>query len=123
MMKNCDEKLAPRPLLPFGKNRRSNAPALRASLRVTEKYTIITNILKVVAHLQLEVCKSSQDLFKHPTNKNHHNYLQNHIKSISTRSLSNNQRSNNFLNIRSVVVTTYCYGLSLLEKHAQLHAL
>jgi len=63
---------------------KSNAPALRASLRVTEKYTSITNILKTVAHLQLEVCKSSQDLFKHLTNKNHHNYLQNHIKAIST---------------------------------------
>jgi len=23
------------------------------------------------------ICKSSQDLFKHPTNKNHHNHLQN----------------------------------------------
>jgi len=40
------------------------------------------NTLNAGAHLQLEVCKSSQDLFKHPTNKNHHNYLQNHIKSI-----------------------------------------
>jgi len=29
--------------------------------------------LTSVAHLQLEFCKSSQDLFKHPTNKNHHN--------------------------------------------------
>jgi len=27
--------------------------------------------------LQFSVCKSSQDLFKHPSNKNHHNYLQN----------------------------------------------
>jgi len=60
------------------------APTLRVSLRATEKYTSITNILNVVAHLQLEACKSSQDLFKHLTNKNHHNYLQNHIKSIST---------------------------------------
>ena len=113
MIKYCDEKLAPRPLLPFWKNRGSNAPALRVSLRVTENYTIITSILNAVAHLQLEVCKSSQDLVKHPTNKNHHSYFQNHIKSISTWSLSNNQRSNNFLNIRSVVVTTNCYGLSL----------
>jgi len=63
MIKYCDEKLAPRPLLPFWKNRGSNAPALRVSFRVTEKYTIITNILNAVAHLQLEVCKSSQDLF------------------------------------------------------------
>ena len=110
----CDEKLAPSPSPPFWKNRGSNAPALRTSLRVTEKYTIITNILNAVAHLQLEVCKSSQDLFKHPTNKNHHNYLQNHIKSISTWSLSNDQRSTNLLNIRHVVVTTYCWGLSLL---------
>jgi len=38
-------------------------------LRVTEKYTIITNILNVVAHLQLQVCKSNQDFFKHPTEK------------------------------------------------------
>jgi len=54
------------------------------SLRVTEKYTIIvmTNTLNAVAHLQLEFYKSGQDLFKHPTNKNNHNYLQNHIKSI-----------------------------------------
>jgi len=58
--------------------------------------------------LQLEVCKNNQDLFKHPTNKNHHNYLQNHIKSISAWNLWNHQWSNNFLNIRSVVVTTYC---------------
>jgi len=40
-------------------------------------------MLLAVAHLQLEVCKSSQDLFKHTTNQTHHNYLQNHIKSIS----------------------------------------
>ena len=73
-------------------------------------YTIITNILNTVAHLQLQFCKSSQDLFKHPTNKNQHNYLQNHIKSISTWSLSNHQRLNNFLNIRSVVVATHCKG-------------
>jgi len=44
----------------------------------------MTNILNAVAHLQSEVFKSSQDLFIHLTNKNHHNYLQNHIKSIST---------------------------------------
>jgi len=41
-------------------------------------------MLNAVAHLQLEVCKSIQDLFKHLTNKNHHNYLQNYIKSIAT---------------------------------------
>jgi len=29
----------------------------------------LTNILDAVVHLQLEVCKSSQDLFKHPTIK------------------------------------------------------
>ena len=38
------------------------------------------------------------------------------IKSISTWSLSNHQRSNNFLNIRSVVITTYYEGLSLLMR-------
>ena len=76
------------------------------SLGVTEKYTIITDILNAAAHLQPEVCKSSQDLFKHSTNRNH-NYLQNHINSISTWSLSNHQRSTNLLNIRSVVVTTF----------------
>jgi len=37
---------------------------------------VINNILNAVAHLQLEGCTSSQNLFKHPTNKNHHNYLQ-----------------------------------------------
>jgi len=58
MIKYCDKKLAPRPLLPFGKNRGSNAPALRASLRATVKYTITTNILNAVAHLQLEVAKA-----------------------------------------------------------------
>jgi len=58
-----DEKLATPPLPPFWKNTGSNAPALRASLRVTEKYTSITNILNAVAHLQLEVYKSSKDLF------------------------------------------------------------
>jgi len=68
---------------------------------------IITNILNAVAPLQLEVCRSSQDLFKHPTSKNHHNYLQNHIQSISIWSLSNHQRWNNFPNIRYVVVTIY----------------
>ena len=107
MIKYCEEKWAPHPLLPFGKNNGSNTPALRAYLRVTEKYTIITNILTAVAHLQLEVCKSSQDLFKQHTNKNHHNYLQNHIESISTWIFSNNQTSNDFLDIRSVVVTAY----------------
>jgi len=45
-------------------------PLLCASLRVTEKYTNITKIFNAVAHLQLAVCKSSQDLFKHPINKN-----------------------------------------------------
>jgi len=59
-------------------------PALRASLRVTEKYASIISILNAVARLQFEVFKSSQDLLKLLTNKNHHNYLQNHIKSIST---------------------------------------
>jgi len=50
-------------------------------------------------------------LFKYPTNKNHRNYLQNHIKSISTRNFSNHQNSKTFLNIRSVVVTrtTACW--------------
>jgi len=36
------------------KEQGSNAPALRVSLRVTEKYTVITNILNAVAHLQLK---------------------------------------------------------------------
>jgi len=48
-------------------------------------------MLNAVVHLQLEVRKSSQNLFKHPTNKNNHNYLQNHIKSISAWSSSNHQ--------------------------------
>jgi len=47
----CDEKLAPPPLLPIWKSRGSNGPALRASLRVTEKYTIVANILDAFAHL------------------------------------------------------------------------
>jgi len=46
--------------------------------------TIITNILNAAAGLQLEFGKNSQDLLEHPTNKNPHNYLQNHIKPIST---------------------------------------
>jgi len=99
-------KVSSAPVASLLKEQGSNAPALRASLRVTEKYTSITHILNAVAHLQLEVCKSSQDLFKHLRNKNHHIYLQNHIKSISTWRLSNHQRTNNFLNIRYVVVTT-----------------
>jgi len=90
------------------KEQGKQCPRSPASLRVTEKYTIITNILNAVTHLQLEFCWSSQDLFKHATIKNHHNYLQNRIKSISTWSLPNHQRSNNFLNITSAVVTTYC---------------
>ena len=77
----------------------------------------LTNILNAVVHLQLEVSKSSQNLFKHPTNKNHHNYLHNHIKSISTWSLSSHQRSNDFLNIRSDVVTrtTYSWFVAALK--------
>ena len=76
----------------------------KAHVAVTEKFTI-TNILKVVIQLQLEFCKSMQYLLKYPT-KNHHNFLQNHAKSISTWSLSNHKSSKIFLNIRSVVVTT-----------------
>ena len=98
-------KVSSAPVAFFLKEQGKQCPhSLIASLRVTEKYTIIitTNTLNAVAHLQLEVCKSSQDLFKHPTNKNNHNYLQNHIKSLST-----SNPSNDFLNIRYVVVTTY----------------
>jgi len=92
-------KVSSAPVASILKDQGEQCPPLRASLRVTEKYTSIINILNAVAHLQLEVCKSSQDLFKHLTNKNHRNYLHNHIKSISPRRLSNHQRSNNFLNI------------------------
>ena len=112
-----DEKLTPPvPIASLLKEQGKQCLRSPASLRVTEKYTIITliNTRIAIAHLQSEFYKSSQDLFVHPTNKNHHNYLQNHIKSISTWSLSNHQRSNNFLNIRYVVVTTYYKGLSLL---------
>jgi len=90
------------------------------SLRVPESnwkahnYSL-TNILNAVAHLQLEVCKNSQDLFKHPTNKKHHNHLQNHIKSTSTWCLWNHQRSKIFLNIRSVVVTTLLRFIAALK--------
>jgi len=51
----------------------------------------------VVAQLQLESWKRSQHLFKYPSYKNHRNYLQHHIKSISTWSLSNHQNSKTFL--------------------------
>jgi len=44
----------------------------------------MTNILNLVAQLQLEFCKSIQHLFEYPTKKDHHDFLQNHIKSIST---------------------------------------
>jgi len=84
-------KVSSAPVASLMKEQGKQCPALRASLWVTEKYTSITNILNAVAHLQLKVCKSSQDLFKHLTNKNHHKYLQNHIKSISRWSLSNHQ--------------------------------
>jgi len=67
--------------LPFERTGEAMPPS-PLSLGVNEKCTIITNIRNAVAHLQLEVCKSSRDLL--PTNKNDHNYLQNHIKSIST---------------------------------------
>jgi len=76
----------------------------KAHVAVTEKFTI-TNILNVVAQLQLEFCKCIPHLFKYPT-KNHHDSLQNHIKFISRWSLSNHKSSKIFLNIRSVVVTT-----------------
>jgi len=46
------------------------------------------NILNTVSQLELESCKRSQHLFKYPTNINHHNYLQKHIKSISKWILS-----------------------------------
>jgi len=59
---------------------------------VTATFTI-TNILNVVTQLQLEFCKCIQHLFKYPANKNHHNFLQNHTKSISTWSLSNHKSS------------------------------
>jgi len=41
-------------------------------------------LLNAVAQLQLESRKISQLLFEYATNKNHHNYVENHIKSIST---------------------------------------
>jgi len=66
----------------------------------------MTDILNVVTQLQLKFCKSIQRLYIYLTNKNHHNFLQNHTKSISTWSLSNYESSKIFLNIRSIVVTT-----------------
>jgi len=47
-----NEKLAPPSLPPFSKNRGRNATTLPASLRVIEKYTIVTIILNAIAHLQ-----------------------------------------------------------------------
>jgi len=67
----------------------------------------ITNKLNGVAQLQLSSCKSGQYLFKCQINKNHHNHLQKHIESISTSRLSNHQSSKIFLNIRSIVATTW----------------
>jgi len=66
----------------------SGAKWYKAHEAVIEKFTI-TNLHNVVIQLQLEICKSIQHLFKYPTNKNHHNFLQNHTKSSSTWSLSN----------------------------------
>ena len=77
------------------------------------KLAIITNILNAVALLQIKSCKSSQRLFKYPTK-----YLQNHIKSISTWSLSNHQSSKNFLNIRSVVDRNNILHVSSLLMHS-----
>jgi len=77
----------------------------KAHVAVSEKFTI-SNILNVITQLQLKFCKSSQHLFKHPTNKNHHNFLQNHTNSILTWSLSNYKSSKIFLKIKSVIVTT-----------------
>ena len=97
----------------------------KAHVAVTEKFTI-TNILNVVTQLQLEFCKSIQHLFKYPTNKNHHNFLHNHTKSISTWSLSNHESSKTFLNVRSDVVTTRGRGqvglLVIPESTAGLYA-
>ena len=81
----------------------------KTHLAVTEKFTIITNILNAVAQLQFtSSCKSSQRLFIYPTNKNHHNCFQNQIKSVATCDFWNHQNSKIFLNIRIVVTTTYC---------------
>jgi len=71
------------PVASLLKEQGKQCPRSPLCLGVTEKYAIITTILNAAAHLRLEFGKSSQDLFKDPTNKNHHNYLQNHIKSIS----------------------------------------
>ena len=95
----------------------------KAHVTVSENFTI-TNILNVVTQLQLEFCKRIQHLFKYPTNKNHHNFLQNHTKSISTWSLSNHKSSKIFLNIRSIVVATegMQIGLVIPRTTAWLHA-
>jgi len=85
----------------------------KAHAAVTEKFTI-TYVLNVVTQLQLEFCKSIQHLFNYPTNKNHHIFLQNHNKSISTWTLSNHKSSEIFLNIRSVVVTTWGMQIDLV---------
>jgi len=63
--------LPPPPLLPFWKKQGkkcSRSPRVPESNWKVHNYSP-TNILNAVAHLQFEVCKSSQDLFKHPTNK------------------------------------------------------
>jgi len=77
-------------------------------MTVTEKFVIATDILNAVAQLQIKSCKSSLHLFKYSSNKNHHNYHQRPIKSISRQRLSNHESSKIFLNIIPVVVTTYC---------------
>ena len=71
--------------------------------------------------LQLKSCKCSQQLFTSPTNKNYHNYLQSHMKSTSTRSLTNHLQ--NFLIIRSVVVTTYCKFIAAQKGCAKANCL
>ena len=56
--------------------------------------------------MQLEFCKSMQHLFKSPTNKNYHNFLQNQIQIHLNTKFVKPQKLKNHLNIRSVVVTT-----------------
>jgi len=85
----------------------------KVHVSVTETFTI-TNILNVVIQLQLEFCTSIQHLINYPTNKNHHNFLQNHTKFISTWNLSSHKSSKIFLNIRSVVVTTMDMQIGLV---------
>ena len=53
------------------------APNLFLAWAPSNLVTPLTNMHNVAAQSQLEPCKSSQHLFKYPTNKNHHYYLEN----------------------------------------------